>query len=62
MSLDYDDAHLAAIYDHDNPSGADHAFFCALADEIGARSIVDLGCGTGLLTVLLAQPAQDGRS
>ncbi|WP_371177186.1 hypothetical protein ABYF34_01240 [Buchananella felis] len=35
MSYDYDDAHLAAIYDHDNPSGDDHAFYRALVDELG---------------------------
>lgn len=56
MSYDYDDAHLAAIYDHDNPSGDDHAFYRALVDELGARTVVDLGCGTGLLTAQLVDP------
>lgn len=59
MSFDYDDAHLAAIYDFDNPSGADHQFFCNLADSLNAQVIVDLGCGTGLLT---AQLPKSGRT
>ncbi|MBB5849425.1 class I SAM-dependent methyltransferase [Micrococcus endophyticus] len=50
----YDDARLAALYDHDNPPGEDHAFFRQVAEEAGATRIVDLGCGTGSLTVTLA--------
>ncbi|WP_180536574.1 class I SAM-dependent methyltransferase [Micrococcus luteus] len=50
----YDDARLAALYDHDNPPGEDHAFFRQVADEASATRIVDLGCGTGSLTVTLA--------
>jgi SAM-dependent methyltransferase len=50
----YRDVDLVRWYDVDNPAGADHAHYRALADEIGARSIVDLGCGTGLLTRSLA--------
>ncbi|PZR53369.1 class I SAM-dependent methyltransferase [Xylanimonas oleitrophica] len=46
----YGDPQLATLYDLDNPDGPDHAFYRALANELGARSIVDLGCGTGLLT------------
>jgi SAM-dependent methyltransferase len=46
-----------AIYDSVNPYGADAApgFYAGLAAEIGAGSIVDLGCGTGLITCALAQ-------
>jgi SAM-dependent methyltransferase len=46
----YRDADLVGLYDVDNPGGDDHAYYRALADEIDARTIVDLGCGTGLLT------------
>jgi SAM-dependent methyltransferase len=52
----YRDADLVELYDLDNPDGEDHAYFRLLADEIDARSIVDLGCGTGLLTRSLAGP------
>jgi SAM-dependent methyltransferase len=51
----YRDADLVGLYDIDNPGGEDHVYFRALADEFDARSIVDLGCGTGLLTRSLAR-------
>jgi SAM-dependent methyltransferase len=54
----YRDADLVALYDLDNPGGEDHAFYRALADRIDARSIIDLGCGTGLLTRSLARPGR----
>jgi SAM-dependent methyltransferase len=52
------DTDLVELYDADNPGGADHAYYRALADELDARSIVDLGCGTGLLTRSLARPGR----
>lgn len=51
----YRDSDLVALYDVDNPGGVDHAYYRALAEEIGALSIIDLGCGTGLLTRSLAR-------
>jgi SAM-dependent methyltransferase len=54
----FGDPRLVGLYDQDNPGGVDHDFFRRLADDIGARSIVDLGCGTGLLTVTLARPGR----
>jgi SAM-dependent methyltransferase len=51
----YGDHDLVALYDVDNPGGADHEFYRALADTLDARRIVDLGCGTGLLTRRLAE-------
>jgi 2-polyprenyl-3-methyl-5-hydroxy-6-metoxy-1,4-benzoquinol methylase len=50
---DYD-ARLLALYDVDNPDGPDHDYFRLLARELDARSILDLGCGTGILTVTFA--------
>lgn len=52
------DTDLVELYDLDNPGGPDHDHYRALADEVGARSIVDLGCGTGLLTRSLAGPGR----
>jgi SAM-dependent methyltransferase len=52
------DPRIVALYDGDNPDGPDHDFDRALAEETGARSIVDLGCGTGMLTVSLATPGR----
>ncbi|MDR4533502.1 class I SAM-dependent methyltransferase [Glutamicibacter sp. PS] len=50
----YTHPQLATLYDEDNPDGPDHDFYRALAEEIQAEVIVDVGCGTGLLTVSLA--------
>lgn len=50
------DPRLVDLYDLDNPDGPDHDHYRALADEVDARVIVDLGCGTGMLTVSLARP------
>lgn len=52
------DRRLVELYDDDNPDGPDHDFWRALADESGAHSIIDLGCGTGILTVTLAGPGR----
>lgn len=52
----YRDEGLVAPYDIDNPGRRDHAYFQTLANRTGARLIVDLGCGTGLLTRSLAAP------
>lgn len=54
----YRDAALVELYDLDNPGGDDHSYYRALADEIEAQSIIDLGCGTGLLTRSLATPGR----
>jgi SAM-dependent methyltransferase len=55
---DYD-PRLIDLYDADNPDGPDHDFYRALADELGTKSVLDLGCGTGMLTVTFAR---EGRS
>jgi SAM-dependent methyltransferase len=52
----YDDSRLVELYDTDNPDGSDHDFYRLLADEVAASSILDLGCGTGMLTVSLTSP------
>jgi SAM-dependent methyltransferase len=54
---DYD-ARLVALYDEDNPDGPDHGFYRSLADEMGAQTVVDIGCGTGILTVTFARPGR----
>lgn len=45
------DRRLVDLYDQDNPDGPDHDFCRALVDEMEARSIIDPGCGTGILTM-----------
>jgi SAM-dependent methyltransferase len=55
-SLDqhYVDPRLVALYDSDNPRGADTDFYVGLAAALAARTILHLGCGTGILTRELA--------
>ena len=54
----YRDPDLVQLYDLDNPALDDHAWYRALADEVDARVVVDLGCGTGLLTRSFARPGR----
>ncbi len=54
LDLHYVDPRLVALYDIENPRGPDADFYVGLAAELKARRIVDLGCGTGLLTRELA--------
>lgn len=46
---------VAASYDGPDPIGPDKQFMVALADESDARTVVDLGCGTGVLARALAK-------
>ena len=55
IAREYTDPRLVAVYDALNPVAADTAFYLRLAEEVSATSIVDLGCGTGLLTCELAR-------
>lgn len=50
----YVDPRLAALYDALNPWGADTDFYLKLAPAHPSR-ILDVGCGTGLLTCAFAQ-------
>ena len=56
MKLDrhYVDPRLVALYDIENTRGVDTDFYIRLAAKLDAHRIVDLGCGTGLLTRELA--------
>ena len=56
MELDqhYLDPRLVELYDIENIRGADTDFYVRLAADLDARLILDLGCGTGLLTRELA--------
>jgi SAM-dependent methyltransferase len=60
MPLDrhYTAPRLVDLYDLENPPGVDTDFYLQLADHLGAQQIIDLGCGTGLLTRELAGPGR----
>ncbi|MGH3545890.1 MAG: class I SAM-dependent methyltransferase [Mycobacteriales bacterium] len=45
---------LASIYDALDPGRADLDAYVAIAVELGARRVLDLGCGTGIFALLLA--------
>ncbi|HLZ27270.1 MAG TPA: class I SAM-dependent methyltransferase [Chloroflexota bacterium] len=45
---------LAAIYDALDPDRSDLEVYVAIAQELGARRVLDVGCGTGTFGVLLA--------
>ncbi|MBI3420562.1 MAG: class I SAM-dependent methyltransferase [Candidatus Sungbacteria bacterium] len=52
---EFSDPRLVALYDTLNPFDDDSEFFCKQAEKLTAKTIIDLGCGTGLLTVELAR-------
>lgn len=58
LAAHYSDPRLVALYDIENPRGADTDFYLGLAAELDAHRILDLGCGTGLLTRALASPGR----
>ncbi|MEO8396889.1 MAG: class I SAM-dependent methyltransferase [Chloroflexota bacterium] len=58
LDAHYVDPRLVALYDSENAGRADTDFYVGLAAELDAHVIVDLGCGTGVLTRELAT---DGR-
>lgn len=58
LERQYVDQRMVALYDIENSWRADTDFYLGLAVELDAHRIVDLGCGTGLLTSELAAPGR----
>jgi SAM-dependent methyltransferase len=52
---EFSDPRLVAIYDTVNPIAEYETFYVDLAEKLSASTIIDIGCGTGLLTCELAK-------
>jgi SAM-dependent methyltransferase len=67
----YEDPRLARIYDPLDPDRSDLDAYLALVDELGVRSVLDVGCGTGSFACVarkvsalidgVSSPSLDGR-
>lgn len=55
----FEDPRLAALYDPLDPDRSDLSGYVALMAELGARSVLDVGCGTGTFACLLAARGYD---
>src|SRR5688572_12036632 len=51
----FDDPRLAQVYDPLDPDRSDLDAYAAIVDELGARSVLDIGCGTGTFACPLAR-------
>ena len=50
---------LAALYDELDPDRSDLDAYVAIAEELGATSVLDVGCGTGTFALTLAEAGLD---
>ncbi|MEE6263868.1 class I SAM-dependent methyltransferase [Plantactinospora sonchi] len=56
---EFNDPRLVTVYDAECTWGPDDAFFLSVVDEVPAARVLDLGCGTGRLTLAMAASGHD---
>jgi SAM-dependent methyltransferase len=55
----FDDPRIAGVYDSFDSDRSDLDAYVAIVSELGALRVLDLGCGTGALAILLAASGLD---